>query len=287
MDHKEMQRALGRRWEALVHGAKSHTPPNLRRFLAAVWADVGARMSGVFSVPFVTIGTFFPTFMGGQQGLWFSLALAAMLFAAYRVWSTVSAERDSLVAELERLRSPAPRTLDFDYAPDVFYMFNYMTVADNHMTDELLVRVKNYSSVETIDDVRVTLRHWSMQRGATPSMGMRPVGRELAPHPSPGTAGVSINPRNGKGFRLVAERSALSSMGAKADDRRTIVIAPSVVDEVVEVPSERPCVFRFALWVEGRHQSPAEAVYELSFVDRSVISFGLRQEHPDEPQRSP
>lgn len=59
--------------------------PSLKEFCLVFWGDWGAKVSGVFSVPF-TVATLLADSTKTKL-IWGALAISAMIAAAYRIWS--------------------------------------------------------------------------------------------------------------------------------------------------------------------------------------------------------
>lgn len=66
--------------------------PTLRTFVAVLWSDWLALMSGSMSVPFATFGTFFAS--SNAKSLWWLLAMVCVATAGYRLWKK---ERQALI----------------------------------------------------------------------------------------------------------------------------------------------------------------------------------------------
>lgn len=88
-----------------------HTHPSIREFFRVIWFDWAALMSGIFTVPFTIVAVAVSS--GYARGIFGTMAVAAILFTAYRVWYE---ERRQLVENEQHL---APRLrLEFDpYLP--------------------------------------------------------------------------------------------------------------------------------------------------------------------------
>lgn len=81
--------------------------PTLVEFFRIAWNDVGARMSGIFSVPFGAATVFADSTK--TQLIWLCLAVAALFVGAYRVWSI---ERKKVVVLAQRLEPTLKATFD-------------------------------------------------------------------------------------------------------------------------------------------------------------------------------
>lgn len=106
---------LARLRTAAVAAAVGVQQPTVREFLLVAWNDVGARMSGIFSVPFGALAVFADS--SKAQLIWALLAASALLLGAYRVWAK---ERDR-VRELTEAMAPK-LSLEFDGAA---YPYHY------------------------------------------------------------------------------------------------------------------------------------------------------------------
>jgi hypothetical protein len=82
--------------------------PNLKSFSLVIWRDWGARMSGIFTVPFTLAAIIAPS--GYGRAIFGAMAILAFLVTAYRIWAD---ERRRLVELEDHL---APR-LRFEFDP--------------------------------------------------------------------------------------------------------------------------------------------------------------------------
>lgn len=90
-----------------VDWAKDRMPAKLHEFLKALWEDWGARMSGIFSVPFVAFAAF--SSPGLSQTIWVSLAILSLATCVYRLWIS---EHEKVLRYAELIRPKLECALD-------------------------------------------------------------------------------------------------------------------------------------------------------------------------------
>jgi hypothetical protein len=85
---------------------EQHPGPNIKSFFHDIWYDWGARMSGLFTVPFTVAALFAPS---EYRAIFAVMAILAFAITAYRIWAD---ERARLVV-LEQHLAPRLR-IEFD-----------------------------------------------------------------------------------------------------------------------------------------------------------------------------
>jgi hypothetical protein len=111
------RRALCPLWPNIQH-------PNIKGFFLVIWNDWGARMSGIFTVPFTIAALFAPS---EYRAIFAVMAILAFAITAYRVW----ADERRLLIGLEQHLAPRLR-FEFDPQDDRFVcetsMFDYTEI---------------------------------------------------------------------------------------------------------------------------------------------------------------
>jgi hypothetical protein len=130
-----------------------HRPPNIRGFFHVIWYDWGARMSGIFTVPF-TLATI--VFTGYARGIFGAMAIAAFLATAYQIW----ADERRLLVSLEQHLAPRLR-IEFDPRSPKF-VSPAVTANGIHM---IYVRVLARSLSPIVRDCRAYLTGISFWNG--------------------------------------------------------------------------------------------------------------------------
>src|SRR5260370_1185054 len=132
-----------------------HPAPNIKGFFLVIWNDWGARMSGIFTVPF-TILTI--AFSGYARGLFGAMAIFAFLITAYRIWAD---ERMRLVV-LEQHFAPRLR-IEFDPQAAKFVLPTRTTGGINMRYIRVIVRALS----PVVRDCRAYLERISYWDGET------------------------------------------------------------------------------------------------------------------------
>jgi hypothetical protein len=91
---------------------EQHPAPNIKGFFLVIWNDWGARMSGIFTVPFTIAALFAPS---EYRAIFAVMAILAFGITAYRVW----ADERRLLIGLEQHLAPRLR-FEFDPRHDRF-----------------------------------------------------------------------------------------------------------------------------------------------------------------------
>jgi hypothetical protein len=91
---------------------EQHPAPNIKGFFLVIWNDWGARMSGIFTVPFTIAALFAPS---EYRAIFAVMAILAFAITAYRIW----ADERRLLIGLEQHLAPRLR-FEFDPQDDRF-----------------------------------------------------------------------------------------------------------------------------------------------------------------------
>jgi hypothetical protein len=68
----------------MLDGMVQHPPPSIKGFFRVIWHDWGARMTGIFTLPFTACAIYFSGF---GRALFGAMAILAFFVTAYRVWA--------------------------------------------------------------------------------------------------------------------------------------------------------------------------------------------------------
>jgi hypothetical protein len=133
-----------------------HPSPTIRKFLGVIWYDWGARMSGIFTVPFTIAAVIVPS--GHGRALFGTMAILAFIVTAYRIWAD---ERWKLI-DIERHLAPRLR---FEFDPrEANFVSSIQTNGGFYM---LYVRVLARAISPTVNNCRAYLQRileWDGER---------------------------------------------------------------------------------------------------------------------------